>query len=500
MSSISLAREGCCAGPRIIDGTLVPESQFPTVGRIGSTGNLDFCTGTLIAPRFVLLACHCVNNQTTGSFSFGQKQGVFVLQGKTFMTSHIYVHPTYTGDDAQQREGAIDLAIFELTSNAKETPTPLYRKAPTVGTLLTLTGFGLLGTGTTGVSNDVPPRGKIATGTTPIDIVTNTFIEWNFENVAAPNQESNTAPGDSGGPQFITEDGIRYLASVTSGGIKSNASFGDLSYNTRVDIATAWIDSITGGTPVDGNHAPVITAFSSSALGVIDGTPVTFTASATDADGDTLQYHWIYNDGSETLNGSATETHTFSSAGTYLVQLIVTDKKGGSVARDVTIGVLSSTPLASTLQPATLVKKTFSLDFSSKATGGALNVIIQSPSLQFADAAAFAAAFKPTTRTLVYLGNTQVGSFFGTTGSTSTGSFKFDYKKGKFEYKTTKNASVLAPLNFYGAQNATLSSTFSVPISVEFRTNFFQAGPVFRFGGDATIQYTSKVNVIGKGK
>ncbi len=68
---------------RIIDGTLVPESQFPTVGRIGSNGEADSCTGTLIAPRFVLLAAHCVNAQAAGSLAFGQKDGIFVLGGKT---------------------------------------------------------------------------------------------------------------------------------------------------------------------------------------------------------------------------------------------------------------------------------------------------------------------------------------------------------------------------------------------------------------------------------
>jgi secreted trypsin-like serine protease len=56
------------ATPRIIDATLVPEAQFPTVGRIGTVDDPAFCSGTLIAPRFVLLAGHCVNAQSPGSF------------------------------------------------------------------------------------------------------------------------------------------------------------------------------------------------------------------------------------------------------------------------------------------------------------------------------------------------------------------------------------------------------------------------------------------------
>src|SRR5262249_22720043 len=155
-----------------------------------------------------------------------------------------------------------------------------------------------------GVGNDVPPKDQIATGKTPIDIVTDTFIKWNFDNVPPPNQESNTAPGDSGGPQFITENDTLFLASVTSGGVKSDASFGDLSYNARVDIAAPWIDSITGGDPAANNHAPVIASLDTSAFGVLLGTPVTFTAAAGDADNDPLQYHWIFGDGTETVNGT----------------------------------------------------------------------------------------------------------------------------------------------------------------------------------------------------
>ncbi len=40
--------------PRIIDGTNVPASQFPTVGIVSNAPGTFICSGTLIAPRFVL--------------------------------------------------------------------------------------------------------------------------------------------------------------------------------------------------------------------------------------------------------------------------------------------------------------------------------------------------------------------------------------------------------------------------------------------------------------
>ncbi len=400
---------------RIIDGTLVPTTQFPTVGKIGSTDTGDICTGTLIAPRFVLTAAHCVNEQRPGSIDFAQNAGTFVLSRTTYRTKHVYVHPSYAGDQSQQKEGAIDLAIYELEKPiTKVMPTPLYRKTPQVNLLLTLAGFGYLGTGFSGAVNRLPPQNKISVGHTPIDIVTNTFIKWNFDNVPSPNQESNTAPGDSGGPQFITEYGVMYLASVTSGGVKASAQFGDLSYNTRVDIAADWIDSITGGTPVPGNKPPVITSFTASAIGFTNGTPLTFSVTATDSENDPLQYHWLFGDGTEDINGTPTEMHTFDQDGTFLVQVVVTDRNGGSVGKAMTVATIASDPPTSQMTQAMFLKKSFLLDYSEKNKPAKLDITFQHPSLKFPDERTFLLTYKPNVIATIFIGSSSVDSIFGT--------------------------------------------------------------------------------------
>ncbi len=488
------------ASPRIIDGTLVPESQFPTVGRFGSEGNPSLCTGTLIAPRFVLMAAHCLNNQTAGSLGLGQTEGIFTLGGKRYASRHLYVHPTYVGNSSQQQEGAIDFALVELQKALrKPAPSPLYRQVPTVGTLVTLVGYGRLGTGFGGATSDVPPKGQVAVGTTPIDIVTGTFIKWNFDDVPAPNQESNTAPGDSGGPEFITEGGVMYLAAATSGGVKNNASFGDLSYNTRVDIATDWIDSFTGGPAVAKNHAPVIVAVDAE-RGVTSGAPFTFAATASDKDGDVLHCHWIFGDGTEILDGNPTESHTFAAEGDYLVQLVVNDQKGGSVGRAIPVAVLSATPPPSTLIPATFLKKKFAVGFAENKSDGALDITIASPDFQFPDQAAFEAVFTPTVLIEVYVGNDLVDVVFGIDGKTKQQTTKFDYKKGTFHYSIKGKPQLTPALNLHGAVDATVKTTLTVPISVEFDTDVFHAGAIFRYGGDATFAYAGKRGKSGKGK
>jgi hypothetical protein len=218
------------ASTRIINGTAT--SGYPAVGLIGADGD-HFCSGTLIAPQYVLTAGHCAEGvaNTAGQFTVG---------GRTYLTEQVFVHPSYTGDVGS--DSSDDLAIYKLREAVVGIdPMPIFRGTPQVGQLLTLVGFGGGGTGTTGTNGDF---GIKRVGTTPIDEVTQTLILWNFDN----NTESNTAPGDSGGPAFVTVNGVQYIAGVTSGGDSPNAAIGDHSFDTRVDAYASWIDSIVGTT------------------------------------------------------------------------------------------------------------------------------------------------------------------------------------------------------------------------------------------------------------
>src|SRR5690606_7475159 len=65
---------------------------------------------------------------------------------------------------------------------------------------------------------------------------------------------------------------------------------------------------------------------------------VTFTAAATDADGDDLSYHWEFDDGGAAPN-SAVVTRSFSTAAQITAMVTVSDMKGGSTRRHVVINV-----------------------------------------------------------------------------------------------------------------------------------------------------------------
>lgn len=91
-----------------------------------------------------------------------------------------------------------------------------------------------------------------------------------------------------------------------------------------------------------GNNAPLL-SISASSTSVVLNASVNFTATASDADGDSLAYSWVFNDGTYSTNNSPFQTKAWSAAGHYQVLCTVSDKKGKCVTRSILVTVGSPT-------------------------------------------------------------------------------------------------------------------------------------------------------------
>ena len=206
---------------RIIGGTVANSSQFKNVGVLKQR-SFKFCTGTVIAPNWVLTAGHCCEGIRPSQL----RQFSFEVDGRNYNWAATYIHPAYNFPDG-------DVALIKLKTNVTGiTPAVLRNAAPRVGDFMTIVGFGLTGTGASGTTGG---SGIKRFGTVRLDGVDPFFVTWNFDSP----ELNNTAPGDSGGPGFVGGE----IVSVCSGGSNEDAGWGDQSFNTRTDAYRTWINT-----------------------------------------------------------------------------------------------------------------------------------------------------------------------------------------------------------------------------------------------------------------
>lgn len=120
-------------------------------------------------------------------------------------------------------------------------------------------------------------------------------------------------------------------------------------YLTTVNVSSTtpkYVDVLVNIGDFSSNQAPTLALSASTTAIPLNGT-VTFTATAEDADGDTLAYQWQHwGDTAVKIvsPNSPVITRTFSTAGSYVVSCTVSDMKGGSITRTtlVTVGTGNS--------------------------------------------------------------------------------------------------------------------------------------------------------------
>ena len=100
----------------------------------------------------------------------------------------------------------------------------------------------------------------------------------------------------------------------------------------------AWMDVTVNRGTFPGNTKPTVTLGSSNANPAVNAS-VTFTATASDPNGDTIAYFWEWGDGTTTANNSPTASKSWSTTGTKTVRCIVSDMKGQTTTASLLVPV-----------------------------------------------------------------------------------------------------------------------------------------------------------------
>jgi secreted trypsin-like serine protease len=201
-----------------------------------------FCTGTLIHPRAVLTAAHCLENTSSDQVEIGYQtlSGLDVPSSKRRQVQEVVSHSGYSWQGQSEHNSGVgefnDIALLILSEAIDQEVTPVLPADSVQGALqdranLTVSGFGI---------NDLSSfaDGELFSGQVPL-------IYLGQKEILAGDagNQTDTCNGDSGGPVYVTVQGQRYLVGVTSRAANtSQIQCGDQGIYTLASSYHTWIN------------------------------------------------------------------------------------------------------------------------------------------------------------------------------------------------------------------------------------------------------------------
>ncbi len=231
--------------PRIANG--VESSAWPEVATLLT--NTGLCTATFVGCRSVVTAAHCVCDASGtgaacggGDFVLDPAQAVvFAPQAGFFAIGQIRIPPNFSFGVAG------DVAVLELDHEVRGVRPRAINEIgrPAFGIPATIVGFGRSQEG--GADAGVERVGAVVTASCAAAGVPDaTHLCWDFLfPLGAPGTDSNTCPGDSGGPLLVDLGAGLELAGIHSGGDGPCSGSGS-SFDTDVFVQRNWLRDQVG--------------------------------------------------------------------------------------------------------------------------------------------------------------------------------------------------------------------------------------------------------------